>query len=206
MTDSSPVAGEFRDRPAPTDKNGRKIFCVGFHKTGTKSLAAALELLGFRVCGTVGVHDPDIATKASQLIHSFVPRYDAFQDNPWPVFYRELDRCYPGSRFILTVRSADEWIDSAVCHFGTQDTPMRHYIYGAGHPEGNEELYVDRYRRHNDEVREYFRDRPDDLLTMNITCGAGWASLCTFLRVEWPSTPFPRLNTRGNRLRRGARR
>ena len=155
--------------------------------------------------GTVGVHDPHIATNASRLIHSLVPKYDAFQDNPWPVFYRELDQCYPGSRFILTVRPPDEWIDSAVCHFGTRDTPMRDYIYGVGHPRGNEAIFLDRYCRHNDEVREYFRQRSDDFLTMDITGGAGWEALCAFLEVNRPDTMFPKRNTRHARLVRDKR-
>ena len=27
----------------------QKVFCIGFHKMGTKSLAAALKMLGYRV-------------------------------------------------------------------------------------------------------------------------------------------------------------
>jgi UDP-N-acetylmuramate-alanine ligase len=38
-----------------------KVFCIGFHKTGTTSLAVALKTLGYRVTGPNGVHDPDIA-------------------------------------------------------------------------------------------------------------------------------------------------
>lgn len=59
-----------------------KIFCIGFQKTGTKSLGAALDRLGCRVCGSVGAKDPDIAKNVLSLIPSLVPWYDAFQDNP----------------------------------------------------------------------------------------------------------------------------
>ncbi|MYB38984.1 MAG: hypothetical protein F4Y26_16695 [Gammaproteobacteria bacterium] len=41
-----------------------KVFEIGFDKTGTKSLGAALGILGYRVCGPVGAKDPDIAPKA----------------------------------------------------------------------------------------------------------------------------------------------
>ena len=180
-----------------------KVFCIGFHKTGTKSLGAALENLGYRVCGPVGVKDPDIAEKAASLIHSLVPSYDAFQDNPWPLFYEDLDRRYPDSRFIFTVRSPEAWIESVVAHFGDHDTPMRYYIYGVGHPKGNERIFLERYRRHNDEVRRYFRNRPEDILTMDITRGDGWDPLCGFLGRGRPDVTFPRLNTKGNWLGRG---
>ena len=40
-----------------------KVFCVGFHKTGTKSLGAALATLGYRVAGPRGTLDPQIAIR-----------------------------------------------------------------------------------------------------------------------------------------------
>lgn len=180
-----------------------KIFGIGFHKTGTTSLGAALEKLGYRVCGTVGGKDPDIARNVRSLIHSLVPQYDAFQDNPWPLFYEDFDRRYPGSRFILTVRSPETWIDSVVAHFGEHDTPMRYYIYGVGHPKGHEEIFLERYRHHNDKVRRYFRNRPEDLLILDITQGDGWDEICSFLGRDRPGIEFPRLNTKGNWLGRG---
>lgn len=80
---------------------------------------------------------------------------------------------------------------------------MRHYIYGVGHPKGNEQVFLERYRRHNDEVGRYFRNRPEDILTMDITRGDGWDPLCGFLGRDRPAVAFPRLNTKGNRLGRG---
>jgi hypothetical protein len=45
----------------PTETLGEfepKIFATGFHKTGTTSLADALELIGYNVCGGIGLRDP----------------------------------------------------------------------------------------------------------------------------------------------------
>ena len=134
------------------------------------------------------------------MIDALAWQYDAFQDNPWPLFYERLDVHHPGSQFILTVRSPDTWLDSVLSHFGHHDTPMRHYIYGVGHPEGNEEVFLERYRRHNDEVQAYFRSRPGDLLVIDITAGEGWEPLCGFLGLEPPDKNFPKLNTRDRRL------
>ena len=105
---------------------------------------------------------------------------------------------YPNSRFIFTVRSPEAWIESVVAHFGDHDTPMRHYIYGVGHPEGNERVFLERYRRHNDEVRCYFRNRSEDILTMDITQSGNWGLFCGFLGRDQPDVEFPRLNTKGN--------
>jgi len=46
-------------------------------------------------------------------------------------------------------------------------------------------------RRHNAEVIEYFRHRPQDLLVMDMSQGAGWYPLCGFLRTSIPATPYP---------------
>lgn len=184
-----------------------KVFCIGFHKTGTTSLAVALEMLGYRVTGPNGVRDPDIAENVLTMVHDLVPKYDAFQDNPWPIIFKELDRAYPHSRFILTLRDPQSWIKSQVRHFGRMETPMRRWIYGVGCPEGNEEIYVRRFEEHNNEVLEYFRERPDDLLVMDLAAGHGWERLCPFLGARIPAAPFPHANKASDREQgRAARR
>lgn len=172
----------------------QKVFCIGFHKTGTTSLEAALEVLGYRVTGPNGTRDPDIAEKVYDLADELVAKYDAFQDNPWPVIFKEMDRKYPGSKFILTMRRPDAWINSQVRDFGLTETPMRKWIYGVGCPEGNEEVYVRRYERHNREVLAHFHERPDDLLVLDLPRGDGWPELCGFLGVAVPDRPFPHKN------------
>jgi len=171
-----------------------KVFCIGFHKTGTTSLAVALKMLGYRVTGPNGTRDPDIAEEVHAMADELVQKHDAFQDNPWPVLYRYLDEHYPGSKFIMTIRSPESWIRSQVKDFGLTETPMRRWIYGVGCPEGNEDVYVARYERHNREVLEYFADRPDDLLILDLPKGHGWPELCGFLGLDVPDKPFPHAN------------
>lgn len=179
-----------------------KIFCVGFHKTGTTSLGAALTQLGYRVVGPTGVARPRIADEALELAISMVPDYDAFQDNPWPLLYRELEERFPGSKFILTRRPSDPWMDSVAKHFGGGTTPMREWIYGPGDPIGHEPEYRARYERHNAEVLAYFADRPDDLLILEMPAEFSWQPLCQFLSCGVPPLPFPRENTALDRERR----
>ena len=171
-----------------------KVFCIGFHKTGTTSLRVALQALGYRVTGPNGVNDPDIENNVYAMADGLVEEYDAFQDNPWPIIYKTLDEKYPGSKFILTTRTPESWINSQVRHFGKGVTPMRTWIYGFGCPEGNEDVYLSRYLHHNQEVVDYFKDRPADLLIMNLTEGDGWEKLCSFLGTGIPSTHFPHAN------------
>jgi hypothetical protein len=176
-----------------------KIFGIGFQKTGTSSLKRALRQLGYRVATALGVHDPHIARDVYDLAFGQLDRYDAFQDNPWAILYKELDEWCPGSKFILTVRPVDKWLPSIVNHFGGTSSAMREWIYGVGDPIGNEEIFVQRYERHNAAVLEYFESRPQDLLIFRMGEGDGWPSLCRFLDQEIPSGDFPHANSRAKR-------
>ena len=73
----------------------QKVFCIGFHKTGTTSLELALKRLGYRVTGSFGTKDPDIANKVHEKAYAMVAKFDAFEDNPWPILYKELDQRFP---------------------------------------------------------------------------------------------------------------
>jgi hypothetical protein len=176
-----------------------KVFCIGFHKTGTTSLAKALETLGYRVTGPNGVFDPDIEKNVFPMAYRLVDEYDAFQDNPWPVIYKELDVKFPNSKFILMLRDSDSWIRSQVKHFGHKETPMRKWIYGVGCPEGNEDIYVKRFEDHTKEVENYFKGRPQDLLIMDLAKGDGWEKLCPYLGEDIPNTSFPHANKASDR-------
>lgn len=168
-----------------------KVFCIGLHKTGTTSLAVALKTLGYRVTGPNGVHDPNIEKNVFAMAYDLVDKYDAFQDNPWPIIYKALDVKFPDSKFILTLTAPEFWIKSQVKHFGRKETPMRKWIYGVGCPEGNEDIYLKRFEDHNKEVKNYFKDRPQDLLVLELVNGDGWEELCPYLGVDIPNTSFP---------------
>ncbi|MBI1337178.1 MAG: hypothetical protein GC164_09475 [Phycisphaera sp.] len=176
-----------------------KIFAIGFQKTGTTSLGAALELLGYDVCGYVSVCGPDFDRHIRKVALAVADEYDAFQDNPWALLYRELDERHPGSKFILTLRDEQSWLRSVLKHFGSEPSDMQKWIYGYASPKGHEEAYLNRYRAHNARVLEYFARRPDDLIVMKLTRGEGWEKLCPFLGCQTPQCDFPRLNTAAGR-------
>lgn len=183
----------------------RKVFCIGFHKTGTKSLADALRLLDYRMVGPTGTQELDVARSALVKALAIATEFDACSDNPWSVLYKELDATFPDSAFILTVRSTSAWIESVVSYFGERESPMRKWIYGAGRPRGNERHYIERYERHNAEVLRYFSGR-DDLLVMDLEKGDSWRQLCGFLGHAVPRSSFPHRNRRQNGLPTGASR
>jgi len=185
-----------------------KVFVIGLQKTGTTSLGAAIESLGYHLGGGFRLNHPRgvplplpiTQAKLAAAAQSFALRADAFEDNPWPIVFREMDRAFPGSKFILTRRDPGTWIDSMVRHFGAETSSLRTFVFGAGAPAGNETAYVCRYQRHIDEVLAYFAQRPKDLLVINLE-DADWAELCGFLGKPVPLVPFPHKNAAGLRHR-----
>ncbi len=171
-----------------------KVFGIGFHKTGTSTLGQALSQLEFKVCGAKTALAKELSVHNFESVWHLVDQFNAFQDNPWPLLYKELDRKYPGSKFILTIREEDRWINSVVNHFGNDQTEMRTLIYGKGSPKGNEDQYLKTYRTHNQTVIEYFKDRPKDFLLLSWENGDGWGKLCPFLEKPIPQKPFPHSN------------
>lgn len=171
-----------------------KVFGIGFHKTGTSTLEVVLSKLGFKILGTRIKLVKELKSKNYEKIFNLVSKYDGVQDNPWPLLFKELDIQFPDSKFILTVRDENKWIKSVSTHFGNTDTEMREFIYGVGHPKGNESIYLDRYRKHNQEVLEYFKDRKDDLLIVSWENGDSWDKICNFLGLAVPNEPFPHAN------------
>lgn len=126
-------------------------------------------------------------------IMTIAEEYDAFEDNPWFVIYRELDARFPASKFILTVRDESRWIESAVRYYGRSQSNLRRWIYGAGTPIGHEARWRERYRQHNEQVAARFGGRPGSLLIVDWEQGHGWPELCAFLDRPCPDGPFPRL-------------
>jgi hypothetical protein len=131
-----------------------------------------------------------------------VEKFDAVKDTPWPVLYRDLDCAYPNSKFILVKRDSHKWLNSAIKDFGTEDNRIHEVIYGSPYPVGNEEQWLARYERHNEEVEEYFRDRPNDLLIMSLESeNFDWEPLCEFLGHEVPNMSWPKANTYAQKRR-----
>jgi hypothetical protein len=183
-----------------------RIFGIGMQKTATTSLDKALQLLGFDSAHwldgkwAVAILKEMRATGRSETLE----RHYALCDLPIAILFRELDRAYPGSKFILTVRDEVDWLVSARDHWSyTHNTfrrdwdkwPAANTIHRATYGQHHFDAVVmlERYRRHNAEVREYFKNRPGDLLTLDMSKGAGWKELCPFVERPIPNIPYPRV-------------
>lgn len=179
----------------------RKVFGVGFQKTGTTSLGKIFDALGYRIAGYHQFRDmakldaldwADVTERVLALARDV----DAAKDTPWPLLYRELDAAFPGSKFIHVTRAPDAWIRSAVKDFGDHPNALHQAIYGCAYPLGNEAIWLDRYNRHNEEVATYFKDRPDDYLHLRLEDGVSYEAVCDFLGEPRVGRGVPVANTR----------
>lgn len=179
------------------------VIGAGFHKTGTSTLGAALQILGYRVKGSSKRPLIPILKKDLSSVRKILKNYDAVEDTPWFFIYKELDGIYPNSKFILTIRDEESWYESVKKQIGDLRSAQDEWIYGRGKglPKDDKQNAIDVYNKHNQEVRSYFKDRPDDLLVLNFKQGDQWEKLCDFLNEEIPSEPFPHYNkSRTNKM------
>lgn len=183
-----------------------KVFEIGVAKTGTTSLGRAYEILGFKH----KAEDPDlylefIENYDYEVLYEVIDKYDAFQDGPWhnkDVDYKILDKKYPNSKFIILERDDESWIRSNEKFY----SPKYHkdwenweysFLIDDRWVTQRESVIEEKLTYKNSKylkIKEYFKDRQNDLLVMNICDGQGWEVLCPFLGKEIPNVPFPKLN------------
>lgn len=97
-----------------------KILGIGLSKTGTKSLIGALAQCGLRTAHYVE-HVRTLCGVGTWFSGDFekdsLADCDAAADLPIAPFFAQLDRRYPGSKFILTVREVESWLSSVRKHW-----------------------------------------------------------------------------------------
>ena len=187
----------------PTPPPTPKVFEIGLGRTGTTSFCEATAALGLKTIHWSESRQREmLAALLAGTLPAFLGEYDVVSDC-LAMCVREVDAAYPGSRFVLTVRDEEAWYDSWVRHADKVAqrprcdflTLYRMQKFGCFEPRGNRERFLRAYRRHVAEVREYFADRPGDLLEMDICGGDGWEMLAPFLGRAIPSAPFPHRNS-----------
>ncbi len=177
-----------------------KIFGIGLNKTGTKTLGACFDILGFNAISCRA--DLLAYYRAGQLdrVFAVIDQFEAFEDWPYPLMYRELFARYGhNARFILTRRrDPATWLASLKKHSlkTDPDSHCRLLAYGYPYPHGVEPHHLDFYDRHLREVRAFFRSQnaQDQLLEACWEEATGWHELCAFLAKPIPAQPFPYLN------------
>ena len=195
------------------------VIGAGFGRTGTASLKAALEILGydkthhmFEVMG-----NPDQMAMWHAIGRGEQPDWDgvytgfaAAVDFPTAAYWRELSAYYPDAKIVLTTRSPDSWWKSAsatIIPIGKAPPawarkwikPIRQNVEMTNGTiwhrifDGRqfEEEHAKRvFEAHNAAVKAELP--AERLLVFEVK--QGWEPLCAFLGKPVPDQPFPHVN------------
>lgn len=193
-----------------------KLINAGLGRTGTTSLKAALEQLGYNSIH----HTTDLFFSPKQMDiwegafegqnvnwRAFYEKYDV-ADWPAGLFYKEIITAHPEAKVMITVRDPEQWFESingTLTQLNSIKLPIPHVrrikrfletyaINGLFQGKmDDKEFMVQFYENYVASVKEFVTDK--QLLVFNVR--EGWEPLCTFLEMEVPDEPFPRANTRG---------
>lgn len=199
--------------------NKQKYFCIGHNKTGTTSLKRAFKDLGFTIGDQRRAERllPNYLRNDFDSIINYCRYAQVFQDFPfsYPETFKHLDKAFPNSKFILSVRDSPEHWYNSITRFHTkkfgngklptkQDLQNSNYInkgwawesFRAMYdtPEDdlyNREMLIEAYKHHNNTIIDYFHSRPDDLIVLNLSDEGSYQQLMGFLNIASPHKDFP---------------
>lgn len=195
-----------------------EVIGAGFGRTGTLSMKAALETLGYNKCH----HMLEVMSNGDQVNwwHDITigkdPNWDAIfegftasVDFPSSIFYKELAEKYPEAKVVLTVRDFDKWYKSANETIYAISNAFPGWIKLIPRVRKTAEMangliweqffqgkFEDRafaeklFREHIENVKASIP--AERLLVMEVK--EGWEPLCAFLGQEIPDEPFPHVN------------
>ncbi len=166
----------------------RKVFCIGLGRTGTSSLTQGLINLGYNTW-----HCPYLYESAN--IRNYVNKFDALTELPLCSEYdfKDLYNMYPDALYILTTRDEEKWLNSTIKYKWLADNMVSRC---PGYEMFCKNFYnfdfsIKTFRDYNQSVLDFFKDKEDQLLIMNIPNGDGYEKLCPFLGVNMVNKKFP---------------
>jgi hypothetical protein len=147
----------------------KKIFVIGFNKTGTTSLDFLFKNLGIK-----SIHD---TTPVMKIINN----YDAFTDGS---HYNFIDyyNAKPDSLFILNTRPIKKWLISRYKHaIGAQFKDS--WCWPVSDEKTNS--WIEQRETHYQNILSFFKDKPNQLLIINIEKN-GWEKVVSnFIQKEY---------------------
>ncbi len=160
-----------------------KVFQIGFNKSGTTTLHkffAANNIKSVQyVNGNLALSIANNHKNGLPLLDGPFADYVAYFDMNYIYYpqldigkdlFKELDKQYPGSKFILNTRDKNKWLKSRCRHI--IEHRYSYLTHSACQNRISEEAMLAQWSKdwdeHHKAVIEYFKDRPDDLLIFNI--------------------------------------
>ena len=194
-----------------------QVIGAGFGRTGTLSLKAALEQLGFDKCYhmmEVNNHPDhrDVWLKAhrGETVDwdALFGGYAATVDWPSCNLWQEQLAQFPGAKVILSRRDPESWYQSIMNTIYPSSKASRDSDNPQLQSHGkwafeivwdrvfdgrmdDKDHVIDCFNRHNQSVIDQL---PEEKLLV-FEASMGWEPLCEFLQVPVPETDYPRTNT-----------
>lgn len=165
---------------------GPKVFCIGFHKTGTTSLGEALKLLGYHHTTFYKRVFDNYENRETEQILQYAEKYDSFDDVPW---FKEdmipiLDQHFPNSKFIYLERNEEEWVKS-----------FENWSFKLSGRRANMVDWLAQFQSHRKFVLDYFKNSGSDrFIILDIGDPVGFRKLADFLDKPFVADKFPHFN------------
>lgn len=189
-----------------------KLIGAGLGRTGTLSLKAALEAIGYGPCYHMsevltrpGSQEPWVKAADGQPDwEEIFEGYQSCVDYPACNYWRELAATYPHAKVLLSVRDPEKWFESTqetIFSTGLEATllasPMKEFFEKTTWRDFGDHIHdrafmVEAFKAHVAEVQNTI---PKERLLV-FEAKQGWKPLCDFLGVPVPDTPFPHVNSR----------
>lgn len=164
-----------------------KIFIIGLPRTATTSVCLAMLGLGFKTAHNAYTQ------------HAF-NEAQVLADTPIFCDYQHLDCHFPESKFIYLTREASVWLPSIKQLLQRMMTNLQRNDGGFNphlkrcYNEVFSPLTIDNiaqddfllqcYQRHQQQVFRYFKHRPSNLLTIDVSKPESYQQLLAFLGIE----------------------
>ena len=197
-----------------------QVIGAGFGRTGTMSLCAALDQLGYGPC----YHMTEVFKNPAHIRvwqaaadgdpvdwRALLGDYPSGLDYPLVAFYEDLMATFPDAKVILTVRDPDRWYDSTLETI-YQGAAIPGWLLMVVRPLRGLQAMIDattwdrlfdgQFEDRDDAIRVFNEHiarvqetvPPERLLTFHVK--DGWQPLCDFLGLAVPDGPFPHMNDR----------
>lgn len=196
-----------------------KLFVIGFNKTGTESMKHFLISLGRKFANQRygEVLFQSILKDEYEKLHRLISTADSFKDIPYNInnVFIELDKSYPDSKFILTTRDSESWFKS-IKHFHKKFgvnisesiknvkyvsndffylyyTECLNFDFNLSYDD-NKFNMINAYESYNQRVKDYFKDKPDKLLVIDLFDTNKSEKVCDFLGIKYKNQQYPHSN------------
>lgn len=164
-----------------------KVFIIGLPRTATTSVCLAMLEQGFKTAHNA--YTQDSFSQAQVLA-----------DTPIFCDYQQLDKDFPNSQFIHLTRAPELWLPSIkqllqrmIVNLQRTDGGFNPHIKRCYSEvfspltEDNinkDEFLLDCYSRHQQGISDHFKDRSQDLLTIDVSDEESYLAMLSFLNID----------------------